>query len=314
MKNLGLRIACLVAAVIIWVQVASTTIIEADVALPLEVANLGTGLTVAGNALPAQAEVRLRASKLRVFAHKYLHRPLGSVQLDLADRQPGPPFLYEIHPRDAHTEQEVVGILAPMRLPIRLDHQLARRLVVQVATSGAVAAGRTLLDQPTAQPDSVTVTGPERFFRGVEEVRTVALSLNQINGRETRMLALVPPHASLVPEVSKVQVSVTVATLEERILANVPVIPLVDAGQADVAVSPPVCDVLVEGPADSVKALVPADLAVTIPLNGLEHGMHNIRGDVDHPAWVTKISLDPATFLVIIGDADAANVSGGKRE
>ena len=74
MKHLGLKIVCLTAALVIWFQVASTTMIEADVRLPVAVVNLPAGTTVAGNAIPELMTVRLRASKLRVLAHRYLGR------------------------------------------------------------------------------------------------------------------------------------------------------------------------------------------------------------------------------------------------
>jgi len=301
MKHLGLKITCLVAALIIWIQVASTTVIEADVRLPVSVVNLGPELTVAGNALPELIDVRLRASKLRVLAHRYLGRNLGRVQVDLANRQPGPSFSYELTPADVVTEQEVVTVPPPARLSIRLDREVTRRLPVRVAVTGELPAGRLLLSPPAPRPDTVAVRGPERFFRGVTDVATEPLRLDPVSGPVTQELNLVRPHAHLEPLVAEVAVTVNVAELEERVLANVPVIPLVDADQADVAVSPPVCDLMVRGPADSVRALTAADLTVTIPLSGLGEGMHEVRGEVSHPAWVTQVAVEPEVFLVIIG-------------
>jgi hypothetical protein len=70
--------------------------------------------------------VRIRASKLRIIAHKYLHRPLGLVEIDLRGREAEVPFRYEITPADVRTEQQVVSVLPPSRLALRLDRADAR--------------------------------------------------------------------------------------------------------------------------------------------------------------------------------------------
>ena len=90
MKNLFLKIACMVVAVLVWILVAGTTMVEADVGLPLQVVGLADGLTIAGNTVPDISRVRIRAPKLSVMAHNFFGVSLGSVDLTLRGWEPGP--------------------------------------------------------------------------------------------------------------------------------------------------------------------------------------------------------------------------------
>ena len=71
MKNLSLKVACLLAAVVIWILVAGTTIVEADVGLPLEIDGLANGLTAAGSAVPdSQDSVGQVCSRVRALGRR----------------------------------------------------------------------------------------------------------------------------------------------------------------------------------------------------------------------------------------------------
>jgi hypothetical protein len=100
----------------------------------------------------------------------------------------------------------------------------------------------------------------------------------------------------------RVSVHYVVTALEERTLANVPVIPLVDSGGLDVGVSPPVADVMVRGVADSVRILSESRLAVTVPVGDRPEGVYLLPGQVDYPSWLTLVGLVPAEFRVIVGN------------
>jgi hypothetical protein len=101
---------------------------------------------------------------------------------------------------------------------------------------------------------------------------------------------------------AQVRVRYLAAPLVDRTLANVPVVPLVDAGRPDVGVSPPVADVMVRGIADSVGTLTEGRLSVTVAVGQLPEGMYLLPGQVDCPPWLTLLGLAPAEFRVIVGD------------
>lgn len=301
MNRIGLKIACLAAAGIIWIQVASTTVAEADLHMAIEVVNLPAGLALSGAQLPKEAVVRVRAAKLRVIAHKYLHQPLGRVELDLGGRQPGTPFLYEITPADVRTAQEVVAVLPPARLPLRLDSQDHQRVPIEVVVSGQLPAGKVLLSPPTVSPREVSVSGPQRQLRDVRSIATEPVALDGLTVSRSAEVMLVVPQSELRLDPARVDVTVMVADLGIRVVADVP-LTVVGVGHRDIAVSPSQCDVTIEGPADSVRALRPADLRVVVDAAGESRGGSRLRARVEHPAWVTRATVAPETFVLLAGD------------
>ena len=300
-KNLILKLACLLAALIIWTLVAGTTMVEADVGLPLEVVGLADGLTIEGSTLPDLGLARLRTSRLRLLAHQYLGRSIGSVRLDMTGLQPGPPLFLELKDADLRAEAEVLAILPPMRLRLQLDWQETRRLPVGVPLTGQLPADRLLGGPVVARPDSLDVTGPRRFFADVDSLVTEPVDLSGLQRTLVRDLPVLAPPKPLRADVGSVQVTVPVTQLAMRVLANIPVRPLMEEGLGETGVSPPVCDVTVRGPADSVAALSPARLRVHVPVSGLPPGVHRVQGLVQHPDWVVSIQLEPASFMVLMG-------------
>jgi len=304
MNRLGLKISCFVVSVVIWVQVASTSVVEQTTNLPLRVTGVSEGLTWAGSEIPRQVKVRVQGSKLRLLTHNYFNRYIGEVRINIADRAAGPSFSYELDQNDVFTDLIVVGIQPPVRLRLKLDREARRMLPVHLVTTGSLPSTVDFLTTPTVTPESLMVTGPERFFPASAVVATEAVALGRQHDSSDVGVALVLPHAELKMASKDVQVHFRLAAIQERTLANLPVIPLVDAGQPEVGVSPPVVDVMVRGVADSVQALRGDRIMVTVPVGHLGVGVHNVAGQVTLPTWLSLIGLDPPIFQVVVGTMD----------
>jgi YbbR domain-containing protein len=311
MSRLGLKVSCLVVAIVIWMQMASTATVEQTASLPLEVTGLADGCTVAGNGLPREIAVRLRGSKLRLLAHRYLHRDVGVVRLNVAEQTLGRAVTHMIERANVVTDLEVAGIVEPDRLMIRIDGQVNRRLPIAVSTAGSLAPGYGYLKLPVADPESVMVSGPARYFPDQSVVFTAPLDLARLDGAGTLTLRVVPPDVHLQLSAREVTVTYGVGMLAERTLADVPVVVLKGAGEADVGVSPSRADVLVRGVADSLRTLEGVRLKITVQASGLAPGVHVLPVQVEAPDWVTVIGLDPAQFQVIVGTPAEAPVTRG---
>jgi YbbR domain-containing protein len=301
MNRIGLKIVCLLAAILIWIQVASTTVTEADLRMPIEVVNLPAGLVVSGAKIPQEAMVRVRAAKLRVIAHKYLHRPLGRVELDVANRQAGTPFLYEITPADVRTAQEVVAVLPPARLPLRLDQHDRRRVPIDVQVVGHLPGGKTLLARPVALPESVAVAGPPSPLREIRKIATAPVALEKLTATQTITVPLIAPGPDMRLDPSEVDVTITLADVAARVLADVPVT-AVGVGGRDATVSPSVCDVTIEGPADSVRTLEASDVRVIVEATRIQRNEQKVRARIEYPEWVIRATVNPETFVLLAGD------------
>ncbi len=301
MNRLGLKISCLVAAMVIWMQVASTSMVEQDLQLPVRVIGLAPGLTIAGSEIPDRVRVRLTGSKLRLLRHKYLHHLAGEVRLDLGGYGPGPAFPLEIKPSDVFTSLSGAMVYPPVTARIRIDHLDTLRAPVRLRLEGSLPAGKGFLVPVQVAPDSVRVSGPRRLLSSPLVVATEAVDLARISGDEKREVPLAVPEPLLTVEPSRVVLDIRVGDLQDRTLANVPVIALVDAGRPEAGVSPPVADVKVRGVADSVRVLTRDRLLVTIPVGDRPEGVYTLPGQVTHPSWLQILGVVPPDFRVIVG-------------
>jgi YbbR domain-containing protein len=302
MNRLGLKISCFLVSVLIWIQVASTADIEQTTTLPLRVTGLGEGLTVAGSDhLPSEVRVRVTGSKLMLLTHQYFNRYIGEVRVNLAGFADST-FSYQLDRADIFTDMKDADIQRSRILTLTIDHEISRPMAVTLDSEGALPQGLDFVTTPRIIPDTVLVTGPSRFFSDDLSVHTEAVNLSRISGDSEQTLNLTPPGDFLELAETKVHVAFLVGELEDRTLANIPVIGLVDAGRPDVGISPPVADVMVRGIADSVRALTEDRISVIVPVDNLAEGIFLLAGQVVHPDWLTLIRLDPPQFQVIVGN------------
>ncbi len=301
MNRLGLKIICLVASVIIWIQVAAHSTVEQNTTLPLVVTGLGENLTLEGSVLPRDVSVRLQGGKLRLVLHNLFNRYLGEVRVSLWDRGPGSEFSYEIMVADVFSDMKVVSVQPPVRLRLQIDTQDFKLLPVRQKLLGSLRPGIAFLEPPQVKPDSVLVSGPGRLFVDGLQVEAESVELSKLKESQRVNLRLFPPGEFLHLATTHVGIDFQIAPLEDRTLANIPVIPLVDSGSPQVGISPPVVDVMVRGVADSVRALTANRFLVTVPVGNLAEGVYYLEGQVEKPNWLEVIGLDPPGFQVIVG-------------
>ena len=313
MNRIGLKISCLAISVVIWFVIANTVMVEQNSSLPLQVRGLADDLTLAGDPLPQSVYVRLRGSKLNLLTHRYFNSYIGEVRINLANMEPGEAFRYTPGRSDVITDLEVASLDAVPTLMLQIHRKVSKKLPLRVVTEGILDQQLGLLVPIRLEPDSVTVTGPEGFFPEQGFVRTEPLKLDRLGKSETFTLSLVSPHKDLQLAEATCSAGVFLAEVEDRTLANIPVIPLVDSGQPEVGISPPVVDVMVRGVADSVRTLTEARFLVTIAVGGLQEGLYVLPGQVQFPPCVRLIGLDPPEFQVIVGNSAGGAPVSAKR-
>ncbi|MBU2499774.1 hypothetical protein KJ682_00460 [bacterium] len=314
MNRLGLKISCLLAAIVIWIQVAATSVVEQDIMMPLRVTGLQSGLTIAGSDLPAEIPVRVRGSKLRLLRHDYFNKFVGEVLINLAGRNPGPAFVYPVDVSDILTDGLDDAAVSHLTKPllIHIDQETSRRLPVRLVLVNKLPQDRAFLEEPSVTPDSVMVTGPARYFDPLPEIMTTPLDLGRAGTGGDVELDLSAPSPYLLLEPDHALASLPVGVIEERTLANIPVISLVDAGRPEVGVSPPVASVTVRGVADSLRTLTRDRLLVTISVGDRPVGVYRLPGHVDFPSWLTLLDVDPSEFLVIVGNPPLPDAVAGR--
>jgi YbbR domain-containing protein len=302
MNRLGLKISCLLVAMLIWFQVAGNSDLEQTVSLPIEVTGLADGLTTLGSEnLPARVRVRLTGSKRDLLAHQFFNKDIGQVTVNLAGLS-DTTLSYRLSRADIRTKMVNPEIVGVRNITITTDHQVSRMIPVSLVTEGDLPAGLDFVTRPVPEPDSVEVAGPSRFFNDELTIQTETLELDRVSENSSVAADLLSLGEFLKPARGEVQVAFRVGRLERRVLANIPVVALVDAGRPEVGVSPPVADVTVEGFADSLRILTRDRISVVVSADTLDVGLHRRKGQVVAPDWVTFSEMNPSEFQVIVGN------------
>jgi YbbR domain-containing protein len=302
MNRLGLKISCILVSILIWIQVASTADIEQTTDLPLRVAGLAEGLTVAGSDnLPPKVRVRVTGSKFQLLTHQYFNRYIGEVRVNLAGFR-DTTIAYRLDRSHIITDMKDADIHGSRILTLTIDQEKTRPVPVSLDREGFLAPGLVFVIPPRTDPDSVVVTGPSRYFSDDLMVLTESVNLGRISGDVQRTLNLLEPGEHLELAQDKVGIHFRVGKLETRTMANIPVIGLVDAGRPEVGISPPVADVVVKGFADSLRVLTEDRISVIVTVGNRTEGIYFLEGEVVHLDWPTSIELIPAQFQVIVGN------------
>lgn len=296
-----LKLACLLAATLIWIQVASGDMREREVDLPLRLVGLPDSLTLAGNDWPSTVRVRARGSKWRFFLSRYFGNESGEVVVNLAGVEPDVRWVKEITSGDVASSLTEIVVLDPGPLELDVDHVDSLRVAVDVIMRGTPPEGLMLLSSPTARPDSITLRGPSRFLAADLRVRTEPVEMSRVQGTGPVARGLVVPHPYLTPSLESVQVMVEAVPVGRRVFEHVPLVPLLDSGQLHVEVFPPVASVEINGPADLLAGLSAADIGLTVSSSGLGPGAHTVAPSVMLPDHCGLVTLEPAEFMLVVG-------------
>lgn len=297
--NFIYKLVAFLFAITIWAWVQSEQVVQERVRVPLR-------WTVAEGLVPAEApldSVTVTFEGVQAFVRTVRQKELG-IGIDLSTASEGEVNV-ELGDRPIQGLPEHVRVVAvsPTSLRLTLDRVLRRKVPVEVATRGEVAAGHALRSI-TVEPDRVELVGPSVALRALDSVRTDPVDLTAL--REPAEfevgLALKKGAISLAkptPLLVKVQVE---AVLEERRFDSVPVV-LRTPGAWEV--SPSVVGVVLRGPPEVLGKVGGEDVSVLVYVPeeqrdaaDVVRGAEGLRFEVVHPGGdaVTVGVVEPATI------------------
>jgi YbbR domain-containing protein len=197
-ENLGLKLASLLLALLLYAHVVTEQERESVIQIPVAAAGLADTLTSSGE-LPPRVGVKIRG-KWKDLIRLSLTRPFLSI--DLAAAKPGP-FRTSITAEDIARRAippelsrlvSVTEVLDPRSVDLLIEPKATRVLPVRVRIIGRPADGYALDGDPTVDPDSVRVMGPESAFHAIQSAYTVAVDITGERERIQRRVALgLPP-------------------------------------------------------------------------------------------------------------------------
>jgi len=196
-ENLGLKLASLLLALLLYAHVVTDQERESVVQIPIAAVGLADTLTSVGE-LPPRVAVKVRG-KWKDLIRLSLTRPFLSI--DLAGAKPGK-FRTSITADDISRRAippelarlvSVTEVLDPRSVDLAIEPKSTRSLPVRARIVGTPASGYVLDEDPEVQPESVTVMGPARLVQGIDTLYTVAVDITGEREKIQRQVSLALP-------------------------------------------------------------------------------------------------------------------------
>lgn len=296
--NFGAKVLAVIVALLVWFNASGQEEVVRVRTATLVLDSLPDSLVVA-NAVPASAQVRITASRRRVVTLGF--RKL-EVAIDLAGLGAG-------RQRVPLTGQHVRGVgelppgsiqvTSPSIVEIDLEPLATRRVQVSLATEGVLPSNVVLLEGGiTITPAWITVRGPASALERIQHVTTEPVDLARVRDSDTRSVALDCNAPSVVCDPMRVDVTLSVSTRGERVLANVPPTVLLDSPDIDAEVTPATVSLTLEGPSAVLDTLSSGDVTVLIELSGRKPATYRLSPSVILPPGVVLARISEDTLAV----------------
>lgn len=189
LDNLGLKLAALLLAVVVYLNVFTERPATMVVSFPLQFSDLADSLSLAGPPpVPVQAELRGTGKQL---IRLWLTEP--SIKVSLAGVEAGH-FERDLSMDDlplmTNERLEVQRMIGPMRVELRVEQKITRHVAVAPRVSGAPKSGAVWSGTVVTEPSSVAVTGPREAVAAIDSIPLEPVS---IAGRRDTTRAHVKP-------------------------------------------------------------------------------------------------------------------------
>ncbi len=270
--------------------------------LPVEVSLLGTppeGVTLGSAHLaPSHVIVSGPAMQVEEVRHAFVSVDTAMLRQQVVKSLP-------VIPADA-SGQAVPGVqVSPKLVGITLavrEGAVSKIVPVVPTITGAAPQGLTV-SGATADPETVTLTGPAAMLLSIENATTVPVDLSGARGDISRRVALQFP-SGVTSSVRQVTVTVRFGKgLLSTVLRAVPVRVVGAPAGATSRVVPDRVDVQVEGPQELVRRLTAQGVSVQVSAAGRQPGQYTMNPQAILPKGVHVLTIQPAQVMVILSSS-----------
>jgi len=205
--HLGIKVASVMLAVLIWLLVSGEQTVERVLSVPLEFTSFPAALELVGEA-PPTVDVRVRGSSSAIA--RISQGELAAL-LDVATAKPGL-RLFHLTEGDVRAPFGIEVIqVTPATIELGFEEQMVKTVVVRPRLDGTPMAGFRVVEA-TSNPPTVAVVGPKGALEGIQTAATEAVSVEGVSATfsETVNVGVATPSVRL-REARTVTVTVTIA-------------------------------------------------------------------------------------------------------
>jgi hypothetical protein len=297
-KNLDIRLASLVLAMLMWFHAATEREYQQKIYCPVLVSNIPSGFVLAATPPLVPCQIKAKGKDMLDFK---LNPP--KVLADMANRQVKK-LTFDLSPellRYPFNLKAVEAAFVISEITVNLDRLGQKEVRVLPDVSGIPASGYIVCDSTAAEPLLVIISGPQRLLEKIDSVYTWPVKVDGKSENERIYCRVAPPDSLLFKtDPESVWVKLCFEKTQERLYKNVPVT-LLNRGQGYlVSFSPGTIDLAVSGPQEILQKAEAGQFQITLDLKGLAPGHHRLQAVIELPDKLELIAADPRDFEVDI--------------
>ena len=302
MNNIGIKVAAIIVAVVLWLFAKGEQEADRLLAIPLVLRNMPEGLTAARD-IPDHVDVVLAGDNKELVRTALWGEPYAVVDMSGAEADRTMRVTLSqanvVLPRDAQVQ--VLEVRDPRNLDIEVDRLIDRKVRVAPTVTGEPADGFFVLGSYRTLPDTVFVFGPAGVVAGMDSVSTAVLD---VTGRRSNVdaarrlefsgdwnLHAVPKEVRVIVEIEGTRVAT---------LSDVPVTLEHEPGFNEALLTPQAVEVTLSGPDHLAVSLTPDDIIAVVDAVGLPRGVHELVPEVRVPDGIELHGVNPARVTVTL--------------
>lgn len=215
LHNLGLKLASLLLALLLYAHVVTDQQRESRLTIPLALTGLPDSLAVSGH-VPSRVTVDVRGKWKDLIRLGLIGRQLT---VDLAGVSPGR-FQKSISADDVRERAipaelakavDVTDVIEPRTVDVLVEAKRRRSVPVVARLVGTPADGYELVGDPEVEPDSAIVAGPQSVVQNLDTLRTLPVDIAGERERIQRQVQLDTGASPIVVQPRRVLVTLRIA-------------------------------------------------------------------------------------------------------
>jgi len=301
-SNIGLKIAALFLAMLLWFHATTDRIFVYDFELPLVLSGIPSDLILASE-IPSKVKVKVRGKGKQLI--KYFLSDKEGITLDVSKFRANE-ISYTIRPEVVTLPKdlslEVAEVDSPKWIKIQLDYSLEKEIPVRSQIELIPQSGYVQLDSLKLKPEKVSISGPRTLVRKIGWVDTERKVLGSLSTSASGSIPLIIPEGfnlKLLP--SKVEYTVGVEKLVTKEfsqvkidLQNVPV-------RRKVKVQAESVSVIIQGVSQQVEKLDLDKIKVSLNLGRStrqRRGKSAVQVELPQGVELVKVQPDSIEFTI----------------
>lgn len=295
--HLGLKIASLAIAIMLWLSVSGQQTVERGLRVPLEIHNLPEKLEIVDQP-PEFVDVRLRGGSGALS--RLVPGDVVAV-IDVKSARPGR-RLFNLSGEQIRTPFGIdVSQVTPPTLTLGFEWSDAKEVPVVPAVEGEPAPG-FVRGKTSADPGTVEIVGPKSAIARVTEAMTEPIDIEGAEADRQESVTIGVPDSSIrlkTPTAARVTVQIVPAPVEHLVVGTPVRIRGLGASVTARAV-PPVVDVRARGAKGSVERLAADSVTAYVDVTGLGPGRYTLPVHVEPTRGFGIAAIDPADVTITI--------------